>query len=425
MTVREEFMAYVWRYQRLKNTALFTSDGQQIKVVKTGIINVNSGPDFDQARIILENIEWIGSVELHVKASDWNLHKHPTDYAYDKVILHVVWENDKSISRPDGSLIPTLELKNYIEEGFVQRFDAIIKSNSEIKCQSQIKGVSAIAKSSMLEKALAHRLEAKAQAFLPILKVLKNDFEEFSYRIFCRHMGFKLNSEAFYKLSEHLPYSLIRKHKSDLKQLESLLFGQAGFLENPISDYAKSLKVEYDFLKQKYKLENGLMIRSEWQFLRTRPGNFPTVRLAQLAAIFHEISGVFDAFVLNLDVKNIANLLRVSPSVYWTEHYDFDKKAAKPMAGMGKNSADVLMLNCASLLLNIYSQETDNPGYFQKAIQLLEEVKPEANIIVSKWQNLGIKARDAFESQALIEQYNGFCAKNRCLACPVGHELLK
>jgi Protein of unknown function (DUF2851) len=425
MTVREEFMSYVWRYQRLAGGAYKTTDGQILKIIKTGVINVNAGPDFDQARIILDDIEWVGSVELHVKASDWNLHKHPTDYAYDKVILHVVWENDKTISRPDGSQIPTFELKNNIEKDFVRRFDAIIKSNSEIKCEAQISNVTALAKSSMLEKALAHRLEAKAQAFLPILKYLKNDFEEFSYRIFCRHMGFKLNSDAFNKLAENLPFSIIRKHKSDLKQLEALLFGQAGFLENPQDEYAIELKVEYDFLKQKYNLENGLMSRSEWQFLRTRPGNFPTVRLAQMAAILHSISGVFDAFVLNLEVKNIASFLRIKPSEYWLSHYDFGKKSSNLMAGMGKSSVDVLILNCASVLLNIYSSETDNPVYFQKAINLLEELKPEVNVITSKWQGLGIKACDAFESQALIEQYNGFCAKNRCLACPIGHELLK
>jgi Protein of unknown function (DUF2851) len=425
MTVREEFMAYVWRYQRLKGGEYHTVDGQLLKIIKTGVINVNAGPDFDQGRIVLDNIEWVGSVELHVKASDWNLHKHPIDYAYDKVILHVVWENDKEIFRPDGSKIPTFELKNNIEEDFVKRFDAIIKSNSEIKCENQLAKVSDLAKSSMLEKALAHRLESKASAFLPILKYLKNDFEEFSYRVFCRHMGFKLNSEAFYKLAENLPFSIIRKHKSDLKKLEALLFGQAGFLQNPQDDYASELKVEYDFLKQKYKLENGLMSRSEWQFLRTRPGNFPTVRLAQLAAILHTVSGVFDVFVLNLDVKNIANILRTPPSDYWKEHYDFGKKAANKMSGMGKSSAEVLLLNCASVLLNIYSQETDNPSFFQKAIKLLEELKPEFNVITGKWQSLGIKAHDAFESQALIEQYNGFCSKNRCLACPIGHELLK
>ncbi len=425
MTVREEFMSYVWRYQRLKGGIYKTVDGQELKIIKTGVINVNAGPDFDQARIIIGDIEWVGSVELHVKASDWNLHKHPVDYAYDKVILHVVWENDAEIKRPDGSSIPTFELKNYIETDFVKRFDAIIKSNSEIKCQAHLSGISGLSKSSMLEKALAHRLESKAEVFLPMLKVLKNDFEEFSYRIFCRFMGFKLNAEAFQKLAENLPFSVVRKHKDNLHQLEALFFGQAGFLENSKDDYAVSLKTEYDFLKQKYNLQNGVMNRSHWQFLRTRPGNFPTVRIAQIASILHSISGVFDVFVLNLDIKNVAKVLRTSPSEYWQKHYDFGKIAAKPMAGMGKSSADVLLLNCASLLLNIYSTETDNPMYFQKAIKLLEELKPEINVITGKWQALGISPNDAFESQALIEQYNGFCALNRCLACPIGHEILR
>ncbi len=285
--------------------------------------------------------------------------------------------------------------------------------------------ISGLAKSSMLEKALAHRLEAKATVFLPMLKDLKNDFEEFSYRIFCRFMGFKLNSEAFQKLAENLPFSILRKHKDNLQQLEALLFGQAGFLDDPKDEYAGTLKKEYDFLKQKYNLQNGIMNRSHWQFLRTRPGNFPTVRIAQLASIIHTISGVFDVFVLHLDVKNIGNVLRIKPSEYWQEHYDFAKKSANKMQGMGKSSSDVLLLNCASLLLNIYSSETDNPSYFQKAIKLLEELKPETNVITHKWEALDIKAKDAFESQALIEQYNGFCTLNRCLACPIGHEILR
>jgi Protein of unknown function (DUF2851) len=425
MTIREEFMAYVWRYQRLKSGGLKTTDGQDIRVIKTGVLNSNSGPDFDQARVLIADIEWVGSVELHVKASDWNLHKHTVDYAYDKVILHVVWENNGEISRPDGSKIPTLELKDFIEEDFVSRFDAIIKSKSEIKCENSFETVSDIAKLSMLEKALANRLESKSELFLPILKELQNDFEEFSYRIFCRQMGFKLNSEAFYTLSVNLPFSIIRKQKSNLKQLEALLFGQAGFLEEPKDTYSQDLKTEYDFLKQKYGLEKSQMQRSTWQFLRTRPGNFPTVRLSQLAAILNQMEGVFDALVLNLDVKTISKVLRILPSQYWQEHYDFGKKASKKMTGMGASSAEVILLNCAPLLLNIYSTEIGNYSYFKRAIELLEGLKPEVNVIINKWQGLKIKARDAFDSQALIEQYNGFCAKNRCLACPIGHELLR
>jgi hypothetical protein len=425
MTVREDFMAYVWRYQRFQNKPYYTVDHKEIVIKSPGILNVNAGPDFEQARVFIDGIEWAGSIELHVNASDWELHNHTSDANYNKVILHVVWNNNKPIKRPDGSLLPTFVLKDYIEGGFVDRFKEIITQKSNIKCQNSFKSVSGLAKVSMLEKALAFRLERKSADFLPSINELKLDFEEFAFRVFCVHMGFKLNSEPFKILAENLPYSIIRKHKDNLLQIEALLYGQAGFLENPEGEYAILLAEEYAFLQKKYKLVNGGLSRNHWHFLRTRLGNFPTVRLSQLAVFLNNLPSIFEVFVTDFNFKTLAEALKCKPSEYWRSHYDFNKKSAKQLNGMGQNSISVLILNSASVLLNIYATKTDSAEYFQKIINILETFKAEKNSIISNWESLNLSPQNAFESQALIEQYNSFCTKNKCLSCPIAHELLK
>lgn len=420
MTLREEFLHHVWLYQKFDNTALLDKEGNIVQVIKTGTLNKNAGPDFENARIIIEGIEWAGSVEVHIKSSDWNKHNHQSDFAYEKVILHVVWENDLNIKRKDGSLVPTIELKNSIDKEFLRKFKSLIDSDKDILCKAQFAEIDDITKYNMLEKALANRLEQKAQLLYVDLENVNNDFEELAYRAFMRNMGFKLNSDIFYRLSQNLPFKILQKHRHDVFQLEALLFGQAGFLKENSSEYGLKLLKEYDFLAQKYDLNQAYISKSEWKFLRTRPGNFPTVRLAQVASILNNTNGLFDLFVLNLDAENISKTLRNAPSAYWQAHYDFDKPYSSFVTGMGKSSADLIILNTAVVLLSLYSQKTDNYLYFENAISLLENIKPEVNNITKKWENLGLSPKNAFDSQALIQQYNHMCLAKKCISCAVG-----
>ncbi|MGL4630417.1 MAG: DUF2851 family protein [Leadbetterella sp.] len=425
MTIKEEFLAYVWRYQRFASLPLLTTSGQALYILKVGNPNTHAGADFEEASIALDNLTWVGSVEIHTKSSHWDLHKHQSDEAYNQVILHVVWENDKPIVRKDGTPIPTLEVKSCIENGFVKRFDEIIKSPQTIKCASQFLPVNAIVKRSMIERAFFQRLDRKAAQFTSFLDAKEMDFEELAYKVLAQSMGFKINSEAMAVLAESLPFSILRKHRGDVFRIEALLFGMAGFLEEPKDEYAQDLQKEFLYLTSKYKLSPRILSLSQWKFLRTRSSNFPSVRIAQLAAVLTNVSSIFDAFVLDFDSKNLRNIFQNSASEYWTTHYDFGKKSDKNYSKIGKDSVDILLINTGAILLYIYGQKTDNSVYHDRAIELVESIKSESNHITQAWKDLGLKIESALDSQALIEQYNENCENNQCLKCPVGFDLLK
>jgi hypothetical protein len=421
----EDFIHYTWQYQQFDKNNLKTTNQQPLTVIKTGFRNFHSGPDFENARINIGGIEWAGKVEIHIKSSDWNRHQHQHDKAYDNVVLHVVWEHDMEVFRADNTPIPTLVIRDLIFSDTLQKYENLIKNAAEIPCKYQLSEVSELSKISMLEKALAHRLQQKSDGLNTLVKAVNGDFEELAYRVFARNMGFKLNSEAFLRLTESLPLKIIQKHKGNLFQIEALMLGQAGFLENPQDEYSEKLATEYEFLAQKYNLTSLKMQRLEWRFLRTRLGNFPTVRISQFAAILNQNQGLFALFLEDVNKENIEKALQVLPSTYWQKHYDIAKVSETKLNGIGKSSLENLLINTSVQLLVFYADVTDNHSYFEKAIGILENIKPEKNFITKIWEDLGFKCTSAFDSQALIEQYNFFCGAKKCTQCPIGVEILK
>lgn len=421
----EDFIHYTWLYQQFDKNNLKTTDGQVLNIVKPGYRNSNSGPDFENARVSIGQIEWAGKVEIHIKSSDWDKHQHQFDTAYENVILHVVWEHDEEVLRSDNTIIPTLEIKDLVYKDTLLKYENLLKNNTDIPCQHHLAEVSELSKISMIEKALAHRLQQKSEGLKAILEATQSDYEELAYRVFARNMGFKLNSEAFLRLAEVLPFKIIQKHRGNLLQIEALLFGQAGFLDEIKDEYSESLAKEYQFLALKYGLQSQKMERREWRFLRTRLGNFPTVRISQIAAVLNHAQGLFSLFVEDASKESVEKALQVRSSEYWRQHYDFGKKTDAEMHGIGKSSIENLLINTSVQLLAFYSEKTDDYSYFEKAIKILETIKPEQNFITKIWQNLGFKCVSAFDSQALIEQFNYYCTHKRCTQCAIGVEILK
>ena len=282
----ENFLHYIWQFQYFNKDDLKTSEGELIQVFQPGIRNSNAGPDFSEAKIKIGKLEWRGSVEIHIKSSGWNDHHHSTDQAYEKVVLHVVWENNHPILRSDGSLMPTLELKNRVNPALWNRYKTLFTSAESIPCANSWHKIPDITKLSMLDKTVIQRLELKAGDVKEVLSKNHNNWEETCYQLLCKNFGFKVNAESMLRLSQVLPYSILRKHIDKPLQIEALLFGQAGFLENVLEDeYVASLKREYRLLSKKYMLDSRQMKVVQWKFLRLRPANFPTVRLAQLASL--------------------------------------------------------------------------------------------------------------------------------------------
>lgn len=414
----EELLHYVWQYQLFDTSGLQTHDGQALKIIKTGTPHHHSGPDFENARIIIDGMVWAGKVEIHILASDWEKHGHHHDPAYDGVILHVVWKNDQPVYRGDGTLIPALDLYLRIPPTLQEKYNDLKNSRTRIPCEGLFAHASSLSKVSMTEKALAYRLQRKAEEVLQMYESVQQDLEETAYQLLMKNFGFHLNSEPFLRLARLLPHKVLARYKGNPEQIEALLFGLAGFLEDPVDDYAKKLAREYRFLARKHELSGNALRRADWKFLRTRPHNFPTVRLAQVAAILNRNGSFFDACIAN-ELK-----LESGVSAYWQNHYDFAKPGHR-FTGPGKESQVSLLINTLVPLLAAYYRLTGNYTYFNQALRLLEDTPPERNFITRLWDAFGMKCESAFDSQGLIEQYNELCTKKKCLKCPVGVALLK
>lgn len=423
--MQEDFLHFIWQFQYFSRHQLLTTTCEPLQIFSPGLANTHAGPDFSQARIRIGNIDWAGQVEIHIHASEWEAHHHQQDSAYDNVILHVVWQYDKPVYRKDGTLIPTLELKGRTDLQLISRYNYLMASRGVIPCASFFPAVPDIHKMQTLDKALMQRLQHKASAVKELLTASNYDWEETAYQWLLKSLGFKLNAEPFLQLARAVPLKLLQKHRDNLLQMEALLFGQAGFLETAATDtYIQSLKSEYKFLSHKYQITDLKLHVQQWKFAKLRPVNFPTLRIAHLAALLQKHQSLFSIFIHSNSSGELADILSVQPSVYWQQHYIFGSQT-QATSQMGKESKMNIIVNTVVPLLTCYASEKDNEFYLTKALQLLESLPAENNYITRLWKDLQLPVKHAFDAQASIELYNNFCVPVKCLSCPVGVFLLK
>lgn len=421
--MKEDFLHYIWRHQYFDKSEVATTEGEPVQVIRTGFYNTEAGPDFKEAIIRIGEVEWSGSVEVHLKASDWQRHQHHTDGKYDQVVLHVVWEADKPVFRQDGTLIPVLELQGRVNLQMLHTYQQLQQAHHDIPCAAFWPTVPEVTKLAMMERALIERLELKGEEVLQFYKSYGNDWEQTAYHTLLRSFGFKTNQLAFEQLAKALPFKVVRQHVASQHQLEALLFGQAGFLTEPADEYAAQLAKEYIFLAHKYKLQP--LQPHQWNFLRMRPGNFPTVRLAQLAAVIHKRPSLFATLLELNTVKAYEALFRAQVSEYWQHHYMFGRKAKGKQQSMGKSSAQNLVINVVVPLLTSYATHTGNRQYQEKAITLLEQLKEESNKYTRLYEELGWQAKSAADNQAALGLFRFYCEPVNCMQCGIGNKIMK
>jgi hypothetical protein len=423
--MNESFLHYLWQFQYFQKYDLQTSEGEAINIIKQGIHNTDSGPDFSQAKIKIGDIEWAGNVEIHVKSSEWYSHKHEQDAAYENVVLHVVWENDKAVYRKDKSLLPTLELKDRTDELLLSSYKKLVNSSSAIACEKNFGSVDPIIHLAMLDKALMQRLETKSLVVTELLQENKGDWEETTYQWLAKAFGFKVNSDPFFELAKAVPFKIIQKQKNIL-EIESLLFGVAGMLVTKTKEeYITALFDEYQFLKKKFKLEPSELSHTQWKFLRLRPSNFPTIRIAQFAAILHQHKNIFSKLMGSESLNALAEIFSLPQSSYWQKHYRFGKPAKGMVPELGQSSIENIVINTVVPLLVAHGKAKDDQAYIDRAVNLLQQIPGEQNTITKGWDEIGLKIKTAFDSQGSIELYNNFCKKRQCLNCSIGVAILK
>ncbi|WP_102407543.1 DUF2851 family protein [Parabacteroides bouchesdurhonensis] len=418
----ERLLHYVWKYRLYTTTPLVTTDGTVIQVLDPGIHNTNAGPDFFNAKIKVSGTVWAGSVEIHDKASDWFLHKHNTDKAYNSIILHVTGCDDAAVYRENGELIPQLVLS--VPQNIRSNIDWLLLRETPISCLSMIKEIEPLHLSGWMGALLSERLERKTNDIDSLLAQYNNDWNEVFYITLTRNFGFGVNSDAFEWLAKSLPLRYIQKQRGSTSQVEALLFGQAGMLEEEHEcHYYRLLQREYQFLRHKFDLKP--LDESLFRSLRIRPFNFPHLKLAHLAAIWLQQDTLFSAILEARTTGEIKNFFRVLPSEYWETHYHFRYASVKKEKPIGENALNILLINTVVPMLFAYGQRNRFPEYCERSMRLLESIPAERNSIVSTFTNAGIMVRNAGDTQALIQLKREYCEKKKCLYCRIGFRLIK
>lgn len=425
LTLTESFLHFIWQFQKFDANQLSTHSGDSVQIFSLGQYNTDAGPDFLNAKLQIDQITWYGHVEIHRKSSDWKSHQHHHDDAYNNVILHVVWEHDQEVYTQSGQRLPVFELKGRVASSLLERSNQLVNSPYPIPCENQLQHVNRLQVTSTIEQSGVARLQRKSKDVLQELDKNRGSWEETAYQFLAKNFGFKTNAEPFLRLSQVLPHKIIAKHASSVRDIEALLFGLSGLLPTASPEgYTSDLIHEYRYLSKKYGLTEKGLLKVEWKFMRMRPHNFPTVRLAQLAMILAKHPRLFHQLINFSTVNDLKKMLQLQPSAYWQQHYDFGKKSSSKNNGLGSASAEVILINTVAPLLAAYAQVVNNQQYMDKAIDLLESLKPEQNHIINRWKELGITPNDAFETQALIGLKNDFCLKKRCLSCKIGVSLI-
>lgn len=419
--MKEEFLHFVWENQFFDKANLSTALSEEIEIIDCGDRNSNSGPDFLNAKIKIGDIIWVGNVEIHINSSDWRKHKHQKDSAYNNVILHVVFIDDKIINTEKGFVPQTLVLKDRIDMKLFKKYLLKFNENEKVLCSPYLKEVDDKIWNSTLNELLLERLNRKVLEVENLIDESKNDLEWVLFYLVAQSLGLKVNKQPMQMLAQSMLFSVVRKYQLDDFQFSALLFGQAGFLDdNFTEEYPSSLKKEYNYLKHKHNLES--LEKYIWKFMRLRPASFPTIRIAQLCAIMsqqHFYSKIKQAVVY----KEIKKLFLLELDSYWDTHYIFDKPSVNKKKSLGKLTIDIIIINAIVPYYFLLGKKDEK--YKKYAIGLLKEIAFERNTKVKKFLNKGKSVCSAADSQALIQLYDSYCSNKKCLTCSIGKQLMR
>ncbi|WP_346882803.1 DUF2851 family protein [uncultured Algibacter sp.] len=421
--MQEDFLHYIWKHKKIESNSLKTTSGESVFISQVGQHNLNAGPDFFNAKLKIGDQLWAGNVEIHIKSSDWFLHNHEIDKAYDNVILHVVWEHDTDVFRKDNTTIPTIQLKDFISKDILHNYKKLfLKGDHWINCENDFAKTDGFVLDNWLERLYFERLERKSKTIEALLETSKNDWEAVLFRMLTKNFGLKVNGDSFFSLSQSLDFSVVRKTQSNQQALEALFMGQAGLLEQEFENtYYIDLVNDYQFLKHKFTLENKHVLPVS--FFRLRPPNFPTIRLSQLAGLYNQHQNLFSKIIETNTIDDFYEIFKTSTSKFWNTHYTFQKASKASTKIITKSFIELLLINTILPLKFCYAKKMGK-SVDDTIINLALKINSEKNNIITTFNSLKKTSKSALHSQALIQLKTEYCDKNRCLKCAIGSQLL-
>ncbi|TYP70969.1 DUF2851 family protein [Aquimarina intermedia] len=424
--MKEDFLHYIWKYNKIRSNDLKTTDGSSLQILSVGSHNTeNSGSDFFNSSLFIDDQKWAGNVEIHIKSSDWYIHGHETDKNYDNVILHVVWEDDVAIYRKDNSKIPALELKELVDPEVFAAYENLVLSKEKSTWLTCAKLLSQVPEFNIIrwkKQVYIERLLQKSEVIFALTKNTHNDWEAVLYKMIAKGFGLNANGEAFAAMVNSFPYNLIKKYSKRPMQLEALFFGQLKLLTVEIEDpYYQELQREYAFLKHKHKLSQEGLLSAE--FFRLRPQNFPTIRLSQLAALLSKHNQLFTIVTTCDSLGQFYDAFSVKTSSYWERHYTFGKVSKRNVKQTSKSFIDLLVMNVVVPFLFAYNRSRGVEDH-SKLLSIMESLQPEKNTVIREFEKSGMSMENAMDSQAYLQLKSQYCVKKKCLQCAFGNYFL-
>jgi hypothetical protein len=424
--VNELFISYLWKNQLFNHENLLTSAGDPVSIIHPGIENSNAGADFQQAKIRINELDWVGTVELHINSSDWIQHAHQKDPAYENVILHVVWNDDLNVKYPNGASIPSLCLSTQVSPETITSYEVKkLAGNGAIPCSSMFESVSFEIKEKMISKCLLERHVKKVNQINQLLVSLQGDWEETFYQSLAKSFGFSVNADPMFRLAQSMPLKLILRYRDRNNGIEASLFGLAGLLDDDLKDeYQWELRREFIHLKKKHDWPNTYLNHSDWKFLRMRPPNFPTVRIAQFAELIRSNCSLISLLLEMQELQTIATLFETPLNEYWQTHYHFGKIGKGNHSVIGQSAFESICINTLIPMLICYSHYKNESKYKEKALRWMREIKSENNFITRIFNDHGLKLKHSGDSQGCIQWYQQYCQAKKCAQCYVGIKLM-
>lgn len=421
--MREDFLHHVWQFKKFTVQGLTTVQGEPVEIINGGQYLQLAGPDFFNAQVVIGGQHWAGNVEIHIKSSDWYLHNHERDTNYDNVILHVVWEHDTEVLRKDNSEIPVLELKEHVNPKLLDNYNALSAAKTWIFCEKELEGMNSFVLENWKERLFFERLERKALPVLELAKETNGDWEAVLFSFLAKNFGLNTNGDAFFAMSKSLPFSVVRKESFDAENIEALLMGRAGLLDDDFEDlYAKDLKARYAYMAHKHQLQSAHI--NSVEYFRHRPDNFPTIRLSQLAQLYHGTQNLFSKVIAAKTLGEMYEVFNVQSGVYWQTHYRFDKESPKKRKSLSLSFIDLLVINTVIPFRFAYNKSIGKDNS-EELVALMQQAAPEKNAIIDKFKTFKVGTQSAYDSQSLLQLKNEYCNHKRCMQCALGLELLK
>lgn len=447
LNINESFISRIWETPSFYESVLLTTDHKLLEVLDYGEKNFDAGPDFKEAQIRIDGKLYSGDIEIHQTFRNWKEHNHKGDNKYNKVVLQVVFWDEEDADKKiipkvkKAREIPTVILSKFLKQSIHSIWKEIINNPSQkfkLPCFPKNRIVDINFKKKIIYDLSYKRLQYKTLRIKNRLENFeetrnkKSTWEKILFEFICEALGYSKNKSQFLKLAKSIE---LNELPDDKLYIDAILYGSAGFLYNLRykDEYISLMKVIWN--EAENKNYTSVLDKSEWNFFRLRPPNFPTVRMAYASGLLYAI--LYKNFLK--DIVTIFNeedkiyqklldlFLNVEISDYWKNHYNFGKETKSKTKYIGKERINDLITNVIIPFIYFYALEFDIFETQGKVLNFYDSLKcistNEITRVMS--EQLELKPKTVADEQGLIHLHNFYCVKGKCCDCKIGEKIFE